>query len=96
MSDTAVVVIPTAEASVLHTPPPLDDADHIIDAKRKGEDLESPNKKPCYEDEVGGRHVEDETPRLEDRLWEVLCCAVCRDLPPASIFQVGDLLNYSK
>lgn len=34
------------------------------------------------------RHQEGEAGKLEERLYSVLCCTVCLDLPKASVYQV--------
>lgn len=37
---------------------------------------------------------EGESGKLEERLYSVLCCTVCLDLPKASVYQVNKVVNH--
>lgn len=39
------------------------------------------------------RLPEGESGKLEERLYSVLCCTVCLDLPKASVYQVNTVTN---
>lgn len=41
------------------------------------------------------RLLEGESGKLEERLYSVLCCTVCLDLPKASVYQVKQTLSSS-
>ena len=49
----------------------------IVEPEAKKRKLDVPEKEPEY--------------KLEERLNGILCCAVCLDLPPLAVFQVGSV-----
>lgn len=55
---------------------------------------ETNSKKRKLSQQQQNKNDENKKYKLEDRLGGILCCAVCLDLPTASVYQVRLLLHF--